>query len=119
MNRRAALTLIFNLPNISSIVSAADAPAETLARRLHWFQDQRFGLFLHWGAYSQMGCIESWPLVWADRKWSNPSIRTREEMIAFRERYFALPTTFNPEAFDPAGWAALARKAGMRYVVFT
>ncbi len=94
-------------------------PDPEVARQLERFQDRRFGLFLHWGPYSQLGCIESWPLVWADRKWSNPTIRTREEMIAFRERYFALPRTFNPTAFQPRDWASAAKRAGMRYVVFT
>ncbi|MCC6858442.1 MAG: alpha-L-fucosidase, partial [Bryobacterales bacterium] len=92
---------------------------EWLAARLEWFRDQKFGFFMHWGAYSQMGVIESWPLVWADRKWSNPKIRTREEMADFRRKYFALPRTFNPVEFDPAPWAKLARRAGMKYVVFT
>lgn len=94
-------------------------PDPQVARQLERFQDHRFGLFLHWGPYSQLGCIESWPLVWADRKWSNPAIQTREEMIAFREKYFALPKTFNPTAFQPRDWALAARRAGMRYVVFT
>jgi len=90
-----------------------------LKQRLEWFQDQKFGLFLHWGAYSQLGCIESWPLVWKDRSWGNPSIQTKEEMQAFRDKYFALNKTFNPTAFAPKEWAQLARRAGMKYVVFT
>ena len=93
--------------------------ASSLDERLEWFRDMKFGLFLHWGAYSQLGCIESWPLVWADRKWSNPGVSTRDEMTAFRKRYFDLPRTFNPVAFDPKSWAELAWQAGMRYVVFT
>ena len=92
---------------------------EWLTRRLEWFRDQKFGFFMHWGAYSQMGVIESWPLSWADRSWGNPSIQTREQMQAFRDRYFALPKTFNPVKFDPKPWAELTRRAGMRYVVFT
>jgi alpha-L-fucosidase len=98
---------------------AQQHPDPHVAQRLEWFQDQKFGLFLHWGAYSQLGCIESWPLVWADRNWSNPSIGTREEMAAFRQKYFALNKTFNPVRFDPDAWAAAAKQAGMRYVVFT
>lgn len=106
---------------VCALVLAAGARGAEpeLARRLEWFQDQKFGLFLHWGVYSQMGCIESWPLVWADRKWSNPGIQTKEEMAEFRRKYFALNRTFNPTAFDPESWAKLARRAGMRYVVFT
>jgi alpha-L-fucosidase len=97
----------------------AQEKSQRLRQRLEWFQDQRFGLFLHWGAYSQMGCIESWPLVWADRKWSNPTIQTKEEMTEFRRKYFALNKTFNPTAFDPGVWAKAAKRAGMKYVVFT
>lgn len=105
----------------SLLLSALQTPAPPswLTERLAWFQDLRFGLFLHWGAYSQLGCIESWPLVWADRKWSNPGMQTKEEMAAFRRKYFALPYTFNPKQFDPDRWADLAFAAGMRYVMFT
>jgi alpha-L-fucosidase len=95
-------------------VSTSPDPA-----RLAWFQDQKFGLFVHWGPYSQKGCLESWPLVWKDRSWSNPAIQTREQMEAFRREYWALPTTFNPERFDPSAWARLAKMAGMKYVVLT
>jgi alpha-L-fucosidase len=101
-----------------AIVAWAD-PNPRLAKRLQWFQEQEFGLFLHWGVYSQMGCIESWPLVWADRNWSNPGVTTREEMIGFRKKYWALNRTFNPVKFHPQSWATLARRAGMKYVVFT
>jgi alpha-L-fucosidase len=40
-------------------------------------------------------------------------------MEEFRRRYFALNRTFNPVKFDPDSWAAVARNAGMQYVVFT
>jgi alpha-L-fucosidase len=116
MKIERALPILF-LALLANATASDDSTM--LARRLEWFQDQRFGLFLHWGAYSQMGVIESWPLVWADRKWSNPRIQTREEMVGFRKKYFALNRTFNPVAFDPADWARVARRAGMKYVVFT
>lgn len=105
----------------TACAGAAAAPEsdERLARRLEWFADLRFGLFLHWGPYSQLGCIESWPLVWADRAWSNPSIKTFEEMLEFRKKYFALNRTFDPAQFDPKSWAAAAKRAGMKYVMFT
>lgn len=114
MTRRLAITLMGG--SAARVLTAAE---DRLARRLEWFRDQKFGLFLHWGTYSQMGCIESWPLVWADRKWSNPTVQTREEMAEFRNKYFALPRTFNPVKFNPEQWAALAKSAGMKYVVFT
>jgi alpha-L-fucosidase len=87
--------------------------------RMEWFQDLKFGLFLHWGIYSELGCIESWPLVYADRSWSNPKIKTLDEMLAFRQKYWALNKKFNPTNFHPEDWAAAAKRAGMRYVMFT
>jgi alpha-L-fucosidase len=113
MHRRALLGLIASSPALAGL------PPPRLRRRLFWFQDQKLGLMLHWGPYSLLGCIESWPLSWADRAWANPSVKTREEMTAFRARYFALPDRFDPPAFEPDAWADVAHAAGMRYVVFT
>ncbi len=99
--------------------AAQVSPEQRLQERLEWFKDQKFGLFLHWGIYSQLGCIESWPLVWEDRAWSNPAIRTYEEMIAYRKVYFLQNRTFDPSAFQPQDWAKVAQRAGMKYVMFT
>jgi alpha-L-fucosidase len=90
---------------------------------LSWFQDQKFGLFLHWGIYSQWGCIESWPLVEED-KWARPDdlkawTDRGKDMARFKADYRALKYTFNPTRFDPAKWAEAAKYAGMKYVVFT
>src|SRR5690349_17627844 len=45
---------------------ADEAEDARIKQRLEWFQDQRFGLFMHWGIYANLGCIESWPMSWAD-----------------------------------------------------
>ncbi len=97
--------------------------ANTLARRLEWFQDLKFGFFMHWGSYSQWGCIESWPLVEAD-EWARPDdlpawVERDRDLARFRRDYFALNRSFDPTRFDPAAWAAVARRAGARYACFT
>lgn len=69
------------------------------------FRDAGLGLFIHWGPNSQLGTEISWPL-------NNAS----DEFV---EKYYALAETFNPDLFDAAGWARLAKLAGMEYVVFT
>jgi alpha-L-fucosidase len=76
-------------------------PANLEARR--WFQDARFGLFVHWGVYSVLG----------DGEWvmNNRRIRAAE--------YEKLPALFNPVEFDPAEWVALAKAAGMKYITIT
>lgn len=113
-----AMTLAVSLSSHGG-EAAATVDDPVLEKRLEWFRDQKFGLFLHWGIYSQLGCIESWPLVFEDRNWSNPAIRTFDEMLAYRKVYFLQNRTFNPKHFHPDQWAALAKRAGMKYVMFT
>ena len=96
---------------------------EWLRERLEWFQDLKFGLFLHWGIYSQWDCCESWPLVEEDA-WARPDhLKCWNERDRDFERftldYRALNHTFDPVDFDPAIWAVAAEEAGMRYINFT
>ncbi len=71
---------------------------------LAWLRDARFGMFIHWGSYSVRGVEASWPLVWGDISYGD---------------YEAMADRFNPQRYDPVEWAALAKAAGMRYVVLT
>jgi alpha-L-fucosidase len=72
-------------------------------RRLEWFRAARFGMFIHWGLYSQLG---------------------RHEWVMNRERipvaeYEKLARTWKPKPNAAREWARLARKSGMRYMVMT
>ena len=69
--------------------------AANLAAR-EWFQDARFGLFVHWGVYSVLG----------DGEWV---MNNRKIPVADYEK---LPAQFNPVEFDAAEWVALAKAAG-------
>ncbi len=102
--------------------SVDDYP-QWLKDRLAWFQDLKFGLFIHWGIYCQWNCIESWPLVEEDT-WARPDdmlcwVERGKDLERFRADYRALNQTFNPVGFDPESWADAARRAGMKYVCFT
>ena len=68
-----------------------------------WFQDAKFGLFIHWGVYSVLGNGE-WIM---------------ETRPVNRTDYAKLPNFFNPTKFDPAAWVALAKAAGMKYITIT
>lgn len=100
---------ILVLALLSSVVADA-APATEGSRnkpeRLEWFRDQGFGLFIHWSVDSQLGAVISHSMVGASYDYNRRFI---EE----------LPRTFNPRKFHPEDWAALAKLAGIRYVVFT
>src|SRR3989442_1148094 len=82
--------------------AGAAVPAPGLAAR-RWFAEAKFGLFIHWGAYSQLGAGE-W--VMHNRK------------IAVAD-YEWLAATFNPTKFDAVAWVALAKRAGVRYITIT
>ncbi|MGI4835795.1 MAG: alpha-L-fucosidase [Janthinobacterium lividum] len=93
-----------------------EAPTDPLVRQklAHW-QDQKFGMLLHWGLYAVPGSIESWELC-------SESWIARDSTVAyedFKKRYWGYSQVFNPTKFDPAQWARAAKQAGMRYVIFT
>jgi len=68
-----------------------------------WFVHDRFGMFIHWGLYAQP----------ARHEW----VQSREEIHPDEYRkYFE---RYNPVDYDPKEWAAMARDAGMKYVVLT
>ena len=76
--------------------------AANLAAR-EWFQDAKFGLFIHWGVYSVLG----------DGEW----VMNNRHLTV--EEYEKLPAFFNPTEFDPAEWVALVKAAGMKYITIT
>lgn len=76
------------------------------SERLRWFNDLGFGLFIHWSMDSQLGSV-------IGHSMANASPDYLRRFIG------ELPATFNPKSFDPHEWAALAKLAGIRYVVFT
>src|SRR6516164_1835024 len=104
MNRCFATIAVFL---ISSLTVLAEEPpyqptAENLKARA-WFQDAKFGLFIHWGVYSVLG----------DGEW------VMETRPINRADYAKLPNFFNPMKFDPAAWVTLAKRAGMKYITIT
>lgn len=84
--------------------------------KLEQWQDMKFGLLMHWGAYSQWGIVESWSICAEDEGWCR---RKSGNYTEYKKEYENLKTTFNPVKFDPQKWATAAKDAGMRYVVFT
>jgi len=94
--------LVFGGANGAAAQEGYTPSAENLKAR-EWFQDAKFGLFIHWGVYSVLGdgewVMETRPINGAD--------------------YAKLPNFFNPTKFDPAAWVALAKAAGMKYITIT
>ena len=83
--------------------------------RLKWFLDAKFGLFIHWGAYSVAGAEASWPIMaprLSEAMFDTPSIISEDE-------YVKLPERFNPVGFNADEWVKTAVNAGMKYIIIT
>jgi alpha-L-fucosidase len=90
-----------------------------LANLEEW-QDKKFGLLMHWGPYSQWGIVESWSLCPEDYGWCERTKGTDpKNYTQYVKEYEGLKKTFNPIKFNPEKWAAAAKSAGMKYMVFT
>lgn len=87
--------------------------------KLNQWQNVKFGLMMHWGTYSQWGIVESWSLCPEDEGWCERKGPFKDNWYEYKKAYENLPKTFNPVQFNPEKWAAVAKNAGMKYLVFT
>ena len=87
---------------------------QVLTKLKHW-QDQKFGVLMHWGLYSVPGIVESWSICSED--WI-----VRERKPTYEEDkawYWSQKDSLNPVNFDPSKWADVMKKAGMKSIIFT
>jgi alpha-L-fucosidase len=101
---------------VSLNLTAAPTPAETKAerdRRMKWWREARFGMFIHWGLYAvpageykgkRSERIGEWIMEWANIP---------------RAEYEKFAPQFNPVKFSAAEWVRIAKDAGMKYIVIT
>ena len=101
---------------VSPNLAAAPTPAETKAerdRRMKWWREARFGMFIHWGLYAvpageykgkRSERIGEWIMEWANIP---------------RAEYEKFAPQFNPVKFNAAEWVRIAKDAGMKYIVIT
>ena len=76
---------------------------EEYQKRMEWYVNARFGMFLHWGLYA----------IPARGEWMRSFEKLTDEEY---QRYF---DEFNPTDYDPKKWAHMAKQAGMKYMVLT
>ena len=123
-NKIIGIALLFSIKLFSQAIYEEERYVpETdplVLEKLDEWQGKKFGLLMHWGTYSQWGIVESWSLSPEEYDWcvrtksSNPN-----DYNVYKKEYEDLQKTFNPVKFNPDRWAAAAKNAGMKYVVFT
>ena len=101
--RQAFFTLLIFLSSLNVMAQNEYVPSKENLEAREWFEDAKFGLFIHWGVYSVLG----------DGEWvmNNQNISV--------DSYEKLPVFFNPVDYDPEQWVKLAKEAGMKYITIT
>ena len=97
-------------PNDGQALISTESPAQ-IARRLRWWSEARFGMFIHWGLYAQDGCF-----------WKGQDGKTEHMMRHLQipiVEYEKIATEFNPVKFNATEWVRIAKSAGMRYMIIT
>src|SRR5512134_591823 len=96
--RRAAISLLVAVLStiLVGVVLAQEGyqPTPENLKSRDWFQDARFGLFIHWGVYAVAGRGE-WVM--------------HQEKVTIPEYERDFPPAFNPVQFEPAAWVAMAK----------
>ena len=95
---------------------AAVQDTETKAQRdarMAWWRQARFGMFIHWGLYSVPAG------VWNGQTDSDAGEWIMNQLSIPVADYQKLAPQFNPTQFNAHDWVALAKAAGMKYIVIT
>lgn len=106
MNKKNLLLLLLlgfaSLPGFTQKVLNNETDVQK-EKRMEWWKDSRFGMFIHWGLYAMP----------ARHEW----VASYEKIPG--EKYNVYFDNFNPVDFDPVAWAKKAKAAGMKYAVLT
>lgn len=81
--------------------------------RMAWWRDASFGMFIHWGAYANIGGERNGEICKGGAEWAmdklNYTVEDYEKVVA----------EFNPVQFNADDWVKMAKNAGMKYIVLT
>jgi len=103
------LTMILLLTQITIQAQENYLPSKENLDNREWFQDAKFGLFVHWGVYSILGGAGEMGIAeWVMERKAIPV-----------KQYEMLPEFFNPSQFDPEEWVSMVKNAGMKYITIT
>ncbi len=98
-----------------------------------WFEDAKFGIFIHWGLYS----VPAWATLsnadgfgsyyseWYWERLNNSKLKIHKEFVDFHQRVYSgkpyqeFAHDFKAELFEPSKWADILENSGAKYVVLT
>ncbi len=105
--------LILLLSLFSYSFFSLQAQDTTKEKRMEWWREARFGMFIHWGVYSVPAGTYKGQKINRIGEW----IMNRGKIPV--AEYQAFAKEFNPVKYDPDAWVKMAKDAGMKYIVIT
>lgn len=120
INRYLKVAILLILPGLlcpaialaQSKTTAFTESKEEKQERMAWWTQDRFGMFLHWGLYSQTA-----------GDWKGKPTKGGEHFMLYEripvKEYAKIADEFNPTKFDAEQWVKMAKEAGMKYIVIT
>ena len=100
----------YPIPTLESLIPQK----EELDQRMKWFDEVRFGMFIHWGVYSSLS--GTWNGIRYQGYGEHIQRMAKIPIAEYREK---VAGTFNPQQFSAKEWVKLAKDAGMGYLVIT
>jgi alpha-L-fucosidase len=92
---------------------AQTAAKESHDKRMEWWREARFGMFIHWGVYAVPAGYYNGQPIKRIGEW----IMNRGKIPMAEYQEFA--KQFDPVKYDPDAWVKMAKDAGMKYIVIT
>lgn len=98
-----------------SIASGVESPSDQDAHsaKMQWFRDAHFGIFIHWGLYSQLAG------EWKEKNVMGGAEWIQNYLSIPNSQYIPLAKTFNPTQFNADEWIKLIGRAGAKYIAVT
>jgi alpha-L-fucosidase len=97
----------------SGIPTAKAEEKPTSPADMEWFREARFGMFIHWGLYSEAAG------EWKGKKTGFGAEWIQERFAVPASEYMPLAKDWNPKNYNPAEWVRQIKAAGVRYICIT
>ncbi len=111
---RSAMVVLVGLGLVTSGAAQAPKPVDPVKeKRLEWFREAKYGMFIHWGLYAIPAG------EWHGRRCLGLGEWLMNRCQVPVKEYEQLAAQFNPVRFNADEWVQLAHDAGMKYIVIT
>tara|TARA_R110002049_G_scaffold13677_7_gene59431 strand:+ start:484 stop:1845 length:1362 start_codon:yes stop_codon:yes gene_type:complete len=113
--KKSLVAILIFMAAINTGYSQNTAEVKKLSddERMEWWRNAKFGMFVHWGAYSIIGGERGEQIAGGGAEWA------MDKLDYTIEDYEKFPRMFNPELFNADDWVKMAKDAGMKYIVIT